>query len=62
MLRRIFRGCSGILVLGVLLIAAFLVGGMVIGGGGSVETPIGGVSVNGPVEEKQAEEEVLRFL
>ena len=61
MSRRILRGCGGLLVLGVLLIVAFLVGGMVIGGGGSVETPIGGVSVNDPVEEKQAEEEVLRL-
>ena len=58
---RILRGCGGLLVLGVLLIVAFLVGGMVIGGGGSVETPIGGVSVNDPVEEQQAKEEVLRL-
>ena len=58
---RILRSCGGLLVLGVLLIVAFLVGGMVIGGGGSVETPIGGVSVNDPVEEKQAKEEVLRI-
>ena len=61
MSRRILRGCGGLLILGILLIVAFLVGGMVIGGGGSVETPIGGVSVNDPVEEKQAEEEVLRL-
>ena len=61
MLRRILRGCGGLLVLGVLLIVAFLVGGMVVGGGGSVETPIGGVSVNDLVEEKQAEEGVLRL-
>jgi hypothetical protein len=40
---------------------AFLVGAMVIGGGGSVETPIGGFSVNDPVEEKQAQEGVLRL-
>jgi hypothetical protein len=61
MLRRILRGCGGLLVLGVLLIVAFLVGAMVIGGGGSVETPIGRVSVNDPVDEEQAEEEVLRL-
>ena len=61
MLRRILRGCGGLLVLGVLLIVAFLAGGMVIGGGGSVETPIGAVSVNDPVDEEQAEEEVLRL-
>jgi hypothetical protein len=61
MSRRILRSCGGLLILGILLIVAFLVGGMVIGGGGSVETPIGGVSVNDPVEEKQAEEEVLRL-
>ena len=58
---RILRSCGGLLVLGVLLIVAFLVGGMVIGGGGSVETPIGEVSVNDPVEEQQAKEEVLRI-
>ena len=61
MLRRILRGSGGLLVLGVLLIVAFLVGGIVIGSGGSVETPIGGVSVNDPVDEEQAEEEVLRL-
>ena len=61
MLRRILRSCGGLLILGILLIVAFLVGGMVIGGGGSVETPIGGVSVNDPVEEQQAKEEVLRL-
>ena len=61
MLRRILRRCGGLLVLGVLLIVAFLAGGMVIGGGGSVETPIGAVSVNDPVDEEQAEEEVLRL-
>ena len=60
MLRRILRRCGGLLVLGVLLIVAFLAGGMVIGGGGSIETPIGRVSVNDPVKEEQAEEELLR--
>jgi len=61
MLRRILGGCGGLVALGVLLVVAFLVGAMVIGGGGSVETPIGEVSVNDPVEEKQAQEEVLRL-
>ena len=61
MLRRILRRCGGLLVLGVLLMVAFLAGGMIIGSGGSIETPIGRVSVNDPVKEEQAEEEVLRL-
>jgi hypothetical protein len=61
MLPRILRGCGGLVALGVLLMVAFLVGGLVIGGGGSVESPIGGVSVNDPVGEKQAQEGVLRL-
>jgi hypothetical protein len=61
MSRRILRGFGRLLALGLLLIGAFLIGGFVIGGEGSVETPIGGVSVNDPVQEKQAEEEVLRL-
>jgi hypothetical protein len=59
MLRRILGGCGGLVALGVLLVVAFLLGAMVVGGGGGVETPIGGVSVNEPVEEKQAQEWVL---
>jgi hypothetical protein len=61
MLRRTLGGCGGLVVLGVLLVVAFLVGALLIGGGGSVQTPIGGVSVNDPVEEKQAQEGVLRL-
>ena len=39
MLRRILRRCGGLLVLGVLLIVAFLAGGMVIGGGRQYRDP-----------------------